>query len=449
MSEKKTIVIFGNNISALIAAIRFAEQGQPVFLFSEHPPRQTFQTLLTEGFAVYPNEKHDEHFQASLQCAEFLVPQEPLKELCEAGPRFFSYLKRLGVIFDRTVEGAIAAPARSGKQTAFQILNALESQVLRFEAQGLIERKWGRVFVDLILEDGKHCRGLIFQDVQDLKFQTKKCDAVIFTEGYHFTKEKTGGTLARLYRKGVVLANLEFFHPEGNDFTFCLGGSWTDESHQTALCGVFSCGEADFHYLGARALPGNFLLSLLYSGYRCANAVFQNRQNQNKDFFEENFLTAKQAQEKEWETILDMSGPENVYRLSDELSEMMRTHVGPRRNKKNLETALIHIERFKQRFQKIGLNDRSLWQNPETLFVRTLKDRILISELITRAALLREESRGTHEREDFPEKNEERFLKITKMHHTPNGPEIFYENVEQDDRNFVFQKRPHTIYGVA
>lgn len=435
MSEKKTIVIFGNNISALTAAIRLAEQGQPVFLFSEHPPRQTFQTLLTEGFSVYPREKHGEHFQTSLQCAGFLVPQEPLKELCETGPRFFSYLKRLGVIFDRTLEGEISSLACSGRQTAFKILNALESQILRFEAKGLIERKWGQVFIDLILEDGKFCHGLILQNVQTLKFQTLKCDAAIFTEGYHFTKEKTGSTLARLYRTGVVLTNLEFFHPEGNDFTFCLGGSWTDESHQTALRGVFSCGEADFHYLGARALPGNFLLSLLYSGYRCANAVLQNHQNQNQDFFEKNFLTAKQEQEREWETVLDMSGPENVYRLSDELSEMMRAHVGPRRNKKNLETALAQIEKFKERFQKIGLNDRSLWKNPEALFVCTLKDRILISELITRAALLREESRGTHEREDFPEKNNERFLRITKMHHTPNGPEIFYENLEQDDGN--------------
>ena len=126
---------------------------------------------------------------------------------------------------------------------------------------------------------------------------------------------------------------------------------------------------------------------------------------------------------------------------------MMRIHVSLHRHQKNLETALMHIEKFKERFQKIGLNDHSAWHNPEALFVRTLKNRILISELITKAAFLREESRGTHQREDFPEKNNERFLKIIKMKHALT-PEIFYENIEQNLVTPDFQKK-HSAYGAA
>ena len=74
--------------------------------------------------------------------------------------------------------------------------------------------------------------------------------------------------------------------------------------------------------------------------------------------------------------------------------------------------------------------DKSRWENQMAQFTRHLWNMLQMAEAITLGALLRDESRGAHYKPDFPERDDERFLKSTIATWTPEGPKIEYEEVD-------------------
>jgi succinate dehydrogenase / fumarate reductase, flavoprotein subunit len=80
----------------------------------------------------------------------------------------------------------------------------------------------------------------------------------------------------------------------------------------------------------------------------------------------------------------------------------------------------------------VNLSDRSQWANTSFAFARQLKNMLELSRTITLGALKRDESRGAHYKPDFPERNDEQFLKTTKASFTgcESGPKLEYEDVD-------------------
>ena len=80
----------------------------------------------------------------------------------------------------------------------------------------------------------------------------------------------------------------------------------------------------------------------------------------------------------------------------------------------------------------MNLSDRSQWANTSFAFARQLKNMLELARTITLGAMLRDESRGAHYKPDFPERNDERFLRTSKASFTgsPEGPKIEYEEVD-------------------
>jgi len=80
----------------------------------------------------------------------------------------------------------------------------------------------------------------------------------------------------------------------------------------------------------------------------------------------------------------------------------------------------------------VNLSDRSQWANTSFAFARQLKNMLELSRVVAQGALLRDESRGAHYKPDFPERNDEKFLKTTKASFTGEaaGPRFEYEEVD-------------------
>ena len=99
------------------------------------------------------------------------------------------------------------------------------------------------------------------------------------------------------------------------------------------------------------------------------------------------------------------------------------------REKSGLSEALGKIRGLKQRYTQISLQDKGSCFNRELLDAVELGHMLDLAEVMALGALYRKESRGAHFREDFPDRNDERFLVHTLVRHTDDGPQIFEKPV--------------------
>jgi succinate dehydrogenase / fumarate reductase flavoprotein subunit len=122
----------------------------------------------------------------------------------------------------------------------------------------------------------------------------------------------------------------------------------------------------------------------------------------------------------------------------------MTDHVTIIRYNDKLRMVLEKLKELKERWQRIGLPDQSRFGNSSAIFTFNLKNMIILAEVITLGALLRDESRGAHYKPEFPGRNDEKYLKTTLAQYAPDGPRINYEPV---DTSYI-PPRPRT-YEVA
>jgi succinate dehydrogenase / fumarate reductase flavoprotein subunit len=88
------------------------------------------------------------------------------------------------------------------------------------------------------------------------------------------------------------------------------------------------------------------------------------------------------------------------------------------------------IVELMERFKNIGMADKSKWENMMAPFTRQLWNMLELSRAMTVSALLRNESRGAHYKPDYPERDDENFLKTSIAAWSPDGPVISYEDVD-------------------
>jgi succinate dehydrogenase / fumarate reductase flavoprotein subunit len=139
----------------------------------------------------------------------------------------------------------------------------------------------------------------------------------------------------------------------------------------------------------------------------------------------------KEQQEK-WNGIMSMDGNENAYVLHKELGEWMTDNVTVVRYNDRLLKTDEKIQELLERYQNININDTSKWSNQGAAFTRQLQNMLQLARVITIGAYNRNESRGAHYKPDFPERNDEEFLKTTmaKFVDSKSAPAFHYEDVD-------------------
>ena len=214
---------------------------------------------------------------------------------------------------------------------------------------------------------------------------------------------------------------------------YSMGGMWVDYNQMTNIPGLFAAGECEYQYHGANRLGANSLVSAIYGGMVAGPKAIEYVKGLKKsaeDVSSTVFDRAAKEQTTKYEGLLKMEGTENAYVIHKELGEWMTNNMTVVRYNDKLEATIGKIKELKQRYRNINMTDTSRWNNQGVAFTRQLWNMLELSEAMTLGALLRNESRGAHYKPEFPDRNDEDFLKTTKATWTPDGPQISYEEVD-------------------
>jgi succinate dehydrogenase / fumarate reductase flavoprotein subunit len=161
---------------------------------------------------------------------------------------------------------------------------------------------------------------------------------------------------------------------------------------------LFAAGECSGGMHGANRLGGNSLSDLLVFGKRTGEgAAIQAREA------EPPRVDPAQVAAAAGEMLGYLDGPgEDPFRLHTELQDAMHEDVGIFREESGLSQALGALEALRRRAPNVRIASGGREYNPGWHLCRELQALMLVTEAVTRAALLREESRGAHSRLDFP-----------------------------------------------
>lgn len=214
---------------------------------------------------------------------------------------------------------------------------------------------------------------------------------------------------------------------------YSMGGMWVDYNQMTNIPGLFAAGECEYQYHGANRLGANSLVSAIYGGMVAgpkAVEYIKGMEKSTQDVSSSVFDGYKKQQSEKYNQITKMQGSENAYVIHKELGEWMTDNMTVVRHNNKLEQTIGKIKELKERYKNINVNDTSSWNNAGASFTRQLWNMLELSEAMTLGALLRNESRGAHYKPDFPERDDENFLKTSIATWSKEGPKISYEDVD-------------------
>jgi succinate dehydrogenase / fumarate reductase flavoprotein subunit len=211
---------------------------------------------------------------------------------------------------------------------------------------------------------------------------------------------------------------------------YTMGGLWVDFNQMTNIPGIFAAGECEYQYHGANRLGANSLVSCIFGGFIAGPNALTYARNLSAQAGDGGHAQELVRQASINTALLNNNGKENPFKLWRELGETMTKHATVIRYNKGLEEADKKIVELLDRYKKVNLADRSQWANTSFAFARQLYNMLELSRVVVQGAILRDESRGAHYKPDFPERNDELFLKTTKANYTATGPRFEYEAVD-------------------
>jgi succinate dehydrogenase / fumarate reductase flavoprotein subunit len=185
---------------------------------------------------------------------------------------------------------------------------------------------------------------------------------------------------------------------------YSMGGVWVNpDDHSTDVDGLYAIGEASSGLHGANRLGGNSLIELLVFGRIVGQAAAEYSANLGA---QTRSADAVDAARGELERLLAADGPENVRALQRAIRNMMTDHAGVVRSEEGLNEGLRQLDEIEERMGKLGIHpDIAGYQDLAHAY--DLKSSALAARATLAAALERRETRGAHNRSDYPEMDPE------------------------------------------
>ena len=237
MKQGKFIVV-GGGLAGLTTAMKLAEAGRHVDIFSIVPCRRSHSVCAQGGINASVNTKGEGdspriHFEETIYGGDFLANQPLVLGMCEQAPEIVYLFDRMGVPFNRTKEGLLDfrrfggtrfhRTAFAGSTTGQQMLYALDEQVRRYESEGFVTRYEGWEFLSAVLDERQIARGIVAINLSTMELRTFRADAIVMATGgvgMIFGRSTnsticTGSAAGALFEQGVWYANGEFVqvHP--------------------------------------------------------------------------------------------------------------------------------------------------------------------------------------------------------------------------------------------
>jgi succinate dehydrogenase / fumarate reductase flavoprotein subunit len=208
---------------------------------------------------------------------------------------------------------------------------------------------------------------------------------------------------------------------------------WVDYNMMTNIPGLFAAGECEYQHHGANRLGANSLVSSIFDGMVAGPKAVEYIRGLKKHAEDISSQVYEQESKKRidrYEHLLKLDGKENAYVIHRELGEWMTNNMTVVRYNDRLQATINKIVELKERFNNISMTDTNRWNNQGVAFTRQLWNMLELAQAMTLGGLVRDESRGAHYKPEFPERNDEKFLKTTMAKWTAEGPIIEFQDVD-------------------
>jgi succinate dehydrogenase / fumarate reductase, flavoprotein subunit len=263
------------------------------------------------------------------------------------------------------------------------------------------------------IDEGRGVDGNVLLDLRHLG-----ADRII--ERLHGTRELS-----------MVFAGVDPIHdpiPVRPGAHYHMGGIDTDLDGKTALEGLYAAGEvACVSVHGANRLGGNALMETITYGKRAGRAA--------ADWaLSHTTVTVPRSlqadAERELEELLDRSDGERPHAIRDEMAQTMHENFGVFRREKQMKQQGKIISGLRERYESVVVDDKGDIFNNDLTQALELGFLLQLAACMVEAGLARKESRGAHARpHDFPERDDENFLKHTLITWRDDAPELSWEPV--------------------
>jgi len=213
---------------------------------------------------------------------------------------------------------------------------------------------------------------------------------------------------------------------------YMMGGVSTDINGATPLAGLYAAGEvACVSINGANRLGSNSLPELLVFGARAGKAAAEYASRANPPSKAILAQAIDEQERIESQFLRKTTGRERTATIREELQKTMEASAGIYRTESSLVTGAQTLRKLQERSADLGLDDHSLTFNTDLIAALELSFMLDVAEAMVHSALQRTESRGAHQRTDYPKRNDEKFLAHSVVTRTSDGqPRVDYLQVK-------------------
>ena len=191
----------------------------------------------------------------------------------------------------------------------------------------------------------------------------------------------------------------------------------------TNVEGLYAFGEVNFAYHGATRLGANALLSCIFDGLFCGSSVVNHVRNRSgAPAPAKVYDAAVEQEEAKMQRLLDSAeagdtdgAGDNPYTIASELGEEMVAASTVVKTEQRLDQAISKVRELRDRYGRVRLPDAAMWTNQSLSFARAVGDMICMAEAMLISGKERRESRGSHYRTDYPDRDDKNFWKHSIM----------------------------------
>ena len=206
-------------------------------------------------------------------------------------------------------------------------------------------------------------------------------------------------------------------------------------SMMTNIPGLYAFGEVNYQYHGGTRLGANALLSCIFDGLFCGQGVANYVRDVAPAYGTPDakiFDAARVTEEQKQQSIVSNDGTENPYEIGNELGVEMTAASTVVKTEDRMLKGMDKLHELQERFTRIRLSDTGMWTNQNLSHARAVGDMLKLAEVILLGGIERRESRGSHFRLDYPERNDPKFLATTVAEYDASSgrPKLSWEDVD-------------------
>ena len=253
-------------------------------------------------------------------------------------------------------------------------------------------------------------------------------DGCVLLDCRHLGAELIHTKLYQIWELALDIANVDLTKepvPIRPGMHYQMGGIKTDVVGATSVPGLYAAGEtACISLHGGNRLGANSLLETIVFGRRSGKDAAEYAAARDFAALSDAKLRDEDARIQQ---IMDRpANGERTAALRLEMGQAMDQHVGVFRDEAGLQEVVGVLQGLKERYKKLPVENRGKVFNLDLVFHLELEFMLDLAEVIAVSALDRRESRGAHSRTDYPERNDEEWLKHTLAAWSADGPQMSY-----------------------